>query len=235
MRKRERLYLGLFALIIVLGVAGFVYSQTFLPSTGTVPNPGHVSEQILCVGCVDTANIKDGAILDGDVSNGAGVYTRKINGANGWQINTGPLTDQHTQPITQGWADVANTGALGQSDWNLAIAEFICESNWLTNSKIQSYGGSQRNYYKWNHNIVRLSASGTAGTEVEVYRAEAATNPSANYQSLKVRAKPGGPGILQFRKEYLGTPISGESEALGFSCVIKVLSLCPSSQQASCM
>lgn len=69
------------AFVIGIVVAGFVFSQTanspfaLTPSTSGI---SHTASEIVCDNCIDSSNIKDDGIINQDISNGAGIYHRKI-------------------------------------------------------------------------------------------------------------------------------------------------------------
>ncbi len=232
MQKREKFYLGLFSVLAVLGFAAFAYSQGVgLPSSGSIPNPGHKSEDILCVGCVDTANLKDNsvtgakiavaAITDSDIQERA-VKSRTLLGGNGWRFTTGA-----TALITNVWILASSTlvNYMGITSWNDAYAEIICDP--IVDNAVRVYSGQQRDgYIKSNHQIVQLTSN-----PVAVYRAELG---STVYQMLEVRSDGTS---LSFRRTGAGS--ASEPLSNTFECHIKILSLCgpsgwPVAQSQTC-
>jgi hypothetical protein len=230
MKKSVLLFWCLFAgiMIFAFGVQ-FAYSQYNNQFPSTPPSGAyHTSSQVVCDNCiasgniadnaVTTAEILDGTISDPDVSGGAGIFVRKINGANGWHFLTGTLPNNINT-----YTPLSTIGNMGMINWVGSFVEILCDnaaggvSGVITSSGGLALGG----IYRYNHNIYKINA----GQSLLVY---SATDGTSNRQNLYMRPASGGSNF-EFAREYVGTASSwttNEPQITGFDCVIKLLSLC---------
>ncbi|MEK6846717.1 MAG: hypothetical protein AABY16_00965, partial [Nanoarchaeota archaeon] len=135
MNKSVVLFWSLFAgvLIFALGVQ-FAYSQSggFATTTPPPSTAWHPASSVVCDNCITSGNIADnavgsaeiatGAIFDGDVSNTAGIFTRKISGANGWHFLTGALPNNLAT-----FTPLSTIGNMGMTTWAGSYVEVICD------------------------------------------------------------------------------------------------------------
>ncbi len=233
MKKGMFLFWSLFVGIIVfaLGVQ-FAYSQTGNPFATTTPSSGayHNPSEIVCNDCITSANlgsgsvagseILDGAIADVDVSNGAGIHTRKINGANGWHFSTGEM------PNVDEWYVATGTDGTMLSDFSNSLIEITCDpiySNQLLGNILPKSGYQPQGNYIFNQNIMRLD-----GTKM-VYQSSGAysgSSANSNYQRLSVIYTPNTLDSISFMRQFNGVP-PFEQQATNFECIIKLISKCP--------
>lgn len=232
MKKGAFLFWSLFSAVIVftLGVQ-FAYSQSntpFLtnpPSSGVWHNPG----EIVCADCITSANlatgsvnageITDGAIADADVSNNAGIFSRKINGANGWHF----LTSQTSLPNSgTTWTSLSTPGSMGMSNWAGSFIEIMCDSASSSGRIIATGGQGLGGILRYNHNVLKLNLN----VPVMVYQA----TDGVRSQELWIRTVNNGAN-LEFSRTYIvpsanPTFSANEPEISNYECMIKVLSLC---------
>ena len=218
-------------LVFVLGVQ-FAYSQSgntpFASSANPIPagSPWHDASKIWCDNCitgnnlannaVTSSKIADGAISDGDVGIGAGIFTRKINGANGWFFFVNVPNAGVDAPVP-----ATGVGVMGMASWTNAVVDIICDSTPdydLKDMNGAQYGvpSSTSPIYRNNHHILKLDS-----TYKEIYLAS--TDPNI-HQRLEVKV--GSGEILNFRKTNPNADVR-EPVSNKFECMIKVLSLCP--------
>lgn len=252
MKKGVFLFWTLFSAVIVfaLGVQ-FAYSQGVAFST-TAPPSGvyHSSNEVVCDNCISSGNIAnnavtgseiaDGTINDGDVNVGAGIFSRKINGANGWHFTTGLMQTTNTwyPAIATDLVSGGGAGVMGMTNWNNAIIELACDpaivsAGSVVGNDIRLYGGFDFfNIFRTN-NLFMSVAPSTVPTAYYARNALGTFN-----QTLLVRPSAGG-NSLEFSRNYqgssptypasMGAPFGGqqiEPQAQAFECVVKVLSLC---------
>ena len=177
MYKRERLYLGLFALIVVLAAAGFVYSQAGGSFATTVQNPGHTANQILCNGCIYNSNVNTFASID----------QTKIVGVNGHAVTISitPITTPLPSGITSAGTGIVNGShnwvlyppplIFGNNIWVSKKVETLCEWGNAFNAGFPAYGGlnffqivSGNSYWRetYNHYTVTLEDSNSGTNNV---------------------------------------------------------------------
>ena len=250
MNKGVVLFWSLFVgiLVFAFGVQ-FAYSQSggfaiTSPSSGV----SHTSNEIVCNGCINSANIADGAVtsfdvLDGtisdsDVSNYAGIFSRKINGANGWHIVTPEMPTSGNY-----WHPKVNSN-LPLNNFSGVYVEIICgrtssaSGGVIDYGDIISFGGKGHgDLIRHNQQIILL----TQGQNFTVYSATNDATPQTNYQYLQMKLATNGRDFHFSRQYAPGTGWSGvggkEPEATRFLCVVKPLSLCSDGNgglQASC-
>ena len=190
----------------------------------------------IATNAVTSLDVLDGTISDSDVSNVVGIFSRKLNGANGWHIATSEM------PTSGNWYNVINTN-LPVNSFDGAYVEIICggtisSGSGLANGNIGSVGGKgYGNLMRYNQQIILL----TPGQTFTVYRTTNDATPQTNYQYLQMRLATNGRDF-EFSRQYVpGTGWSGaggiEPEATRFICVVKPLSLCSDGNgglQASC-
>ncbi len=161
------------------------------------------------------------------MSNGAGIFTRKINGANGWFF----IVDVPAATAGQ-FVDIAATSSavMGMGSWPNSFVDIVCEPrvgnnviaghSWVDDD-IEVFAGSVYHtsnayVYRNNHHVMKI-----ASTPKTVYIAR--TDPNI-HQKLEVQA--GSGSSLAFKRTN-PTADSREPVATRFECAIKVLSLCP--------
>ncbi len=233
MNKSVVLFWCLFAgiLVFAFGVQ-FAYSQsggfaTTQPSSGV----SHIANEIVCDNCITSANVADGTITNAEISNNAGIFSRKIAGANGWHFNTGPM------PTTNTWYPAIGTGstfvgggigAIGMLQWANSYVEIICDDfSGSVTGVIPSNGGlSSTGLLRYNHNIIKINPQNSL---YKIYSVTDNSQTPTSYQYLSMSEAPGGK--LQFLRQYApGTGWTGaggkEPEITNFECVVKILSLC---------
>ncbi len=242
------LFVGI--LVFAFGVQ-FAYSQTGGFAT-TQPSSGvsHTANQIVCDNCISSGNIADGAVTGTDISDasigdvdigvGAGIFSRKINGANGWHFTTGvmPVIDTWYPAISTDLTAGSGAGVMGMTSWSNAIVELTCDPagfvspSTIISNGIRKYGGIDfLNLYRFTDIITPVSNSMNFGPYI------ARNSANTFSQSLLVRSSSGGQS-LEFSRGYVGTSpnypagfgsLTGtpiEPQAQAFECVVKVLSLC---------
>lgn len=223
MKKGMFLFWSLFVGIIVfaLGVQ-FAYSQSTIYFATTTPTTGvsHTPSEIVCNGCVSGTNLADGSILDADISNSAGIHTRKINGANGWHFSTGEM------PNVDEWYVATGTDGTMLSDFSNSLIEITCDpiySNQLLGNILPKSGYQPQGNYIFNQNIMRLD-----GTKM-VYQSSGAysgSSANSNYQRLSVIYTQNTLDSISFMRQFNGVP-PFEQQATNFECIIKLISKCP--------
>ncbi len=218
--KEIRKYLPwLIAIGMIFFSIGFVLSQVSqgvgLPSSGAVPNPGHPAEQILCNGCVDTGNIKNGAILNADISNSAAIDPLKIGGVNGWYLTLPALSAANV------WADFSPAFGTIITTWVNSQVYFTCDSS--VDGDIRPLAGSQSAnplVFRWNQKFAYLSSPSTIPPPqpTEIYRYQ----DSTGIYVLEMQINPNDLTKLQFRKRIVsGTP--AESPPNNWECLYSIV------------
>jgi hypothetical protein len=261
MRKSVLLFWSLFVGVIIFAFGvQFAYSQVSNQFPTTSPSSGahHTSSQVACNNCitsgniadgtVDSSDIKDGTIRDQDIGNGAGIFSRKINGANGWHFTTGIMPNRDTWYPAQATDLVVGNGAgvMGMGSWTGAFIELSCDpagvivpsfnnpTTIIPNGIRKSGGLDFFNLYRYTDLVTYVSSSMNAMNVVPY----AVRNQGNTFsQSLRVRSAINGAN-LEFSRGYVGNSppypsgngaLSGtplEPEATAFECVVKILSLC---------
>ncbi|MSS74584.1 hypothetical protein EXS72_03015 [Candidatus Pacearchaeota archaeon] len=223
MKKGMFLFWSLFVGIIVfaLGVQ-FAYSQSTSYFATTTPTTGvsHTPSEIVCNGCVSGTNIADGSILDGDVSGGAGIHTRKINGANGWHFSTGEM------PNVDEWYIATATDGTMLTDFTGSLVEITCDPlypNFFLGNILTKSGYQPQGNYIFNQNIIRLDSSKIVYQSSGAYSGNAI---NSNYQKLLVTVNSNNMQSLKFMRQFNGVP-PFEQQATNFECIIKLISKCP--------
>ncbi len=190
----------------------------------------------IATNAVTSLDVLDGTISDSDVSNVVGIFSRKLNGANGWHIATPEI------PTSGNWYNVTNTN-LPVNSFNGSYVEIICgralsSGSGLAYGNIGFVGGKgYGNLIIYNQQIILL----TQEQNFTVYGTTNDATSQTNYQYLPMKFATNGRDF-EFSRQYVpGTGWSGvggiEPEATRFICVVKLLSLCSDGNgglQASC-
>ena len=234
MRKSVILFWGLFAGVVIfaLGVR-FAYSQ---PGGFAITPPAsggwHSASSVVCDNCITSGNIGDNAVTGSEIADGTitdsdvavtSVFTRKINGANGWHFSTGNM------PNVNQWYPLSLTGDMHMTQWTGSYVDIVCDdyAGGSSGVIIPSGGMGLSNLLRYNHRIIYLNP---APTSAIIYSTTNNINPPTNYQYLYIRLSSNAQNF-EFMRQYVpGTGWSGatgiEPQITNFECVIKLLSLC---------
>jgi len=233
----KHLFWTLISVLIVfaLGVQ-FAYSQfaTNTPSSGA----WHDASNVVCNNCINSGNIANNAVTGAEIADGTitdpdvlvtSVFTRKINGANGWHFSTGNMLN-----VNQ-WYPLSLTGDMHMTQWAGSYVDIVCDdyAGGTSGVIIPSSGMGLSNLLRYNHRIVYLNPAPISNI---IYSTTNNVNPPTNYQRLHMRLSSNNQNF-EFMREYApgggwatvtGPPvvIGIEPQITNFECVIKLLSLC---------
>ncbi len=232
MQKGVILFWVLFSLTLVfaLGVQ-FAYSQSSSPFATSVPSSGvsHDSSEILCSDCITSNNLADGsvtsgeiatgAIYDSDVSTGAGIFSRKINGANGYHFTTGVLSN-----VNQ-WYSTNYIGSTGMGSYDWSRIQITCEPLLTTpdNQITVRAGLGKDSIYRENSRMIYFS--GVSSTQIFSVYLATSNNGAIVYQQLDLRLNPSDSTQFQFRRMNPSVN-ANEPAASTFECYFEILSTC---------
>lgn len=222
------------AFVIGLVVAGFVFSQTanspfaLTPSTSGV---SHTASEIVCDNCIDSQNIKDGGILNQDISNGAAINPLKVSGVNGFysKITNSFGANSIVLPLSGDWGisnwagrKIETTCALGGNDDITHQAGVVGFSN----------GGLNYNRIFNQYSVIVLANVGIVGIGlpgnlgggwVLIYQEDTlaiSNNAVQGGRKLYIRARMGDPSQLEIVQIVSGTGFNIDASG---RCFVKVI------------